>query len=98
MVLAYRPLEYADLFGVANLSDDIAKAEANLIFEDLFSVLGDPDYVVHAGVRRVAGVTVLRGHVHILMLKPRTESPEYYPLRKMEPPGQAGPFQVRFAR
>jgi hypothetical protein len=35
-VLADCALEYADFFGVADLPDDIAQAEADLVFEDLF--------------------------------------------------------------
>lgn len=83
MVFPDCPLEYADLFGIADLTDDIAQAEADLVFEDLFSILGDPDDVVQAGVRRVAGVAILGGHVHILMLKPRTESPEFFSPRRI---------------
>ena len=67
MVGSDGPFENLDLVGVADLSDDFSTSQANIVFEHLFTVLGNPDQVVQTVVSGVAGVTILACHVHILL-------------------------------
>lgn len=59
---------------IANLPDDFATTQTNIVFQSLLTVFGNPDKVVETTVGRVRGMTILVCHVHILPCwKPRTK-------------------------
>jgi hypothetical protein len=59
MVSTDGTFEDVHFLGTAELSDDFAEAIPNIALENLLSVFGDPDRVVHTRVRGMVGVAIL---------------------------------------
>ena len=62
--LATRKGEYIHFFSVTYLANDFPQAEANIINEYFFAILGTPDYVELVVVCGMSRMMILASHVH----------------------------------
>ena len=64
MVVANSAFEYIHFFSVTYLANDFPQAEANIINEYFFAILGTPDYVELVVVCGMSRMMILASHVH----------------------------------